>query len=359
MEIKQTISPSLLQNFRQLPCSKNQITVKTLFQWYDKCGLLYEEKKKKLLHAFPQIFRNYQEVLKYPELAQIFTYVEPQSGAVASMTSLRTSKHAWFGQHLIASNNAKYASAVVFLQTVGENEKDCLQLVFRGDNKFPNRLYGAKTIEKINKEAGHPVCSINEYTYISIPRNLAIKPSDSVEICPFKKEYFSDFQDLMLANRDPICIKTEGWLDDFDLQGVNAISQNPDMHWRRRVWLAFLASSSKPVGAVALYEAPLGLNFRFLFNRFDPFLDPQLSLHERKLVCSALIQKVVQTASPSNISDLPGLINPNLNSIVKELGGNVQHAYYQECFLPEGAKLLFLGHLERYKKVLNRYAFQN
>lgn len=332
----------------------NTIDQDELFRLY-QMKLLYPEKLSQLSPVFDQIVANYRTLLENPRLAKIVTFQEPQTGYQATIMSLRTSHNGWFIQHL-AADGGKYASAVVILKTFAMAKGDYFQTMFRPENKFTARLFGMETPSKINQRVQKKVYSLDAYSYVTIPQNLILHPISSVRIHSYSTHNRQELLNLMSMSCDEISLYADGWFDDWDLSQLNSLAKPSGMHWHRSVWLAYWKEISYPLGALVYYESPLGLNFRFLTNRFNLFLDSHLADLEKKEICAALLQKAMHINTLPALGYLPGLVSPKLVPIIQDLGGTVHRYYQRACSLPEGLPYLYELHLERYQKIFYRYA---
>lgn len=325
-------------------CRVNCIDVRQLFQWYERGGFLYPDKRDRLLPYWSEIEDNWRRMLRGGELLLwIVTHDDPVTGAWATTSSWRSTNTGWQTQHTVSLGGPTGSRAVLLAAQavrIRDGFDSSHQCWFSPTNRFAQKIFGSILRSLDERQAASLL-----YSYLAVPLTAG-SAEHGVRIVPCQQGPSPQLLDLVLRTRGAVYADSEQIVEgDLALAAVDSLYQRVGLRRTRRVWLAFIPGHERAVGAVLAYRGPLGLNFSFLENRCDLMLRPGLSAAEANLTTRALLHAVAPAYADFRPGFIPVVTDEQRASLVLALGAQQLRTYAQSIWLQAGYEAMY-RHME-------------
>lgn len=277
------------------------MTAEELFDRYEACGFLYPAKREQLAPFIDTVRTTWNASLK-ADMADCvhhcLTCTNSERGAWGTVSMWRSSARRAHSQHLVSSGWPGCSRNVMLAAQDWWDGSgvEFAEKWFRSENKYPNRIFGS-----VPDRLGHANSTLERRALFASGRDHEHNPDVPVEVHLVGDDAGIVARDVLARLTDPVVAAAEE-LDtgDVSLNELNEAYARVGLQRSRRVHMATIPGHAQPVGLASAYRGPLGLNFSFLENRCDIWLDRQLDETERRSVASALLD-----ASRSTYEDCP------------------------------------------------------
>lgn len=283
--------PKFGDRYEDFGCTVNAISVEELFTKYESSGFLYPAKRERLMPYMALIMENWRRSMSGQSnsiLHDVVVHEDPYSGRWASVAIWATTNGSSHSQHLVSVGSTQGSQSVLLCgqSEMADREDISTQNWFRPENRFPSKIFGS-CIHSLGDERA----VVHEHAYLRVDRTrLPGAPTEIAvdELCNADASLIE-----RLAQR--LCGRVQARADEWDtgdvrLETLDARFGEVGLRRFRRVFLARVPGQQDPIGFAVAYRGPLGLNFSFLENRCELWVDPDSSpaLHEQAI--AALIQ---------------------------------------------------------------------
>ena len=285
---------------------------------YQASGFLYPQKAESLAPFWPEIGPLWNRLMRTrPPLliGAVDRRNKRSTGAI-----FRSSTRTWFVQHLASDGDAYGTAALVMgcgAAIYLSSEANGFQVWFRGDNKLPNRLFGAEFFDGNEEKQDH---ALRTYNYSKVQKSeLKRTPSHGFDVIRCDDTTAPIACSLISQVRGPAFVDVEELKSDPFLAGIDSQFQCEGLRRYRHIYLALKGDT--PVGCAIAFRGPLGLNFSFLENRCDVVMKPNLESSQAAAIVEALLAEAASTYAdfePEWIpvttdcppADLPAIVRP-------------------------------------------------
>lgn len=270
-------------------CTVNTVSVEDLFAKYEECGFLYQAKRERLKPYMPLIIENWRRSMSAGPgrfLHDVVVYDNTNTGAWACVSYWATTSRTVHSQHLV-SNSMPEGSRAVLLSAQSEcHHRSCAagQNWFRADNRYPARVFGSCTLS-----LGPQNAVVHQHSCVMMHRDRVPAAPEAIDIhrCTDADAPAID----RLARR--LCGAVQADADEWatgnvELSKLDARYQEVGLRRHRRVFIATARGLGEPAGFAVAYRGPLGLNFSFLENRCELWIDPHLDNERHAQTIAAL-----------------------------------------------------------------------
>ncbi len=349
LEVKNSTDDALgspiLGSYEAYNCQLNATDPADLFRRYEQAGFLYPEKHERLIPYFPEVLENWRRALRAGELILwVLTHKDPDSGAWASVSSWRSTSTGWHTQHVVSMGVPTGSRAVLLAAQavrIHDGFDSSHQGWFTATKRFPQRMFGS-----IERSLGTAHASVHMHHYLAVPISACREEAAEVRTVPCRQGRTQDLVEIALSARDAVYVASEQLLeDDLELHAVDDLYRRVGLRRTRRVWLAYLGSSDRPVGAVLVYRGPLGFNLSFLENRCDLLIRPTLSETEVALVTRSLMYAAASAYPDFRPGFIPVVADDRAAFTLQQAGAQYLRSYGQSIWLRPGYVAMY-RHME-------------
>lgn len=277
-------------------CAVNKISVDALFAKYEACGFLYPAKRDRLRPYMSLIADNWHRSMSAPTgqfLHDVITYDNGDTDAWASVTYWATSNTAVHSQHLVSIGRPEGSRAVLLsAQSESYNyNHTASQNWFRAENRYPARVFGSCTLS-----LGPQNAAVQQHALLNIDRGRLPKADAAINVQAATDADAPALDRLARRLCGDVQAQADEWAQgDVGLAALDQRYKAVGLRRYRRVFVATVPGTLEPVGLAVAYRGPLGLNFSFLENRCELWLDPQMDNERHAQAAAAL----VSAAAPS------------------------------------------------------------
>lgn len=339
-------APTHLRGLADLPfgsgydafgCTVNKVSVEDLFAKYEECGFLYAAKRERLKPYLPLIMDNWRRSMSAgPErfLHDVVVYDHTGTGAWACVTYWATTGRAVHSQHLVSIGLPEGSRAVLLsAQSESYNHNHIAsQNWFRAENRYPARVFGSCTLS-----LGQDNAVVHQHSCVTMCRDRlpAAPAAIAVHRCTDADALVID----RLARRLCGAVQAEAdeWAaGDIELGQLDARYQEVRLRRYRRVFIATAPGLLEPAGFAVAYRGPLGLNFSFLENRCELWIDPQLDNERHAQTIAALVNAAADTYSDFELPVMLLTTDQYAGKVLVSHGAQPMQDYSRSIWLRSG-----------------------
>jgi hypothetical protein len=253
---------------------------------YRASGFLYPQKSEPLEAFWPSIRQLWMHLMRVNPSLLIVGIERHHKRSTGAMW--KSSTNNWFVQHL-ASDGDAFGTASLVMGAAAALYLPCetqgFQVWFRGDNKFPNRVFGMDILDGGGR---NPDSALHTYNYCRLQKSdMQATQRSAFDVICCDDTTASIATSLISEVRGTAFANVEEFGRDPFLAGIDSEFRREGLRRYRRIYVAF--RQNVPVGCAIAFRGPLGLNFSFLENRCDLVLKPGLPLSETAAITEALL----------------------------------------------------------------------
>ncbi|MEQ8848697.1 hypothetical protein [Botrimarina sp.] len=270
----------------------NQMAAGSLFELYDSCGFLYPAKREQLAPVWNRVADSWDRSLAAPTsdyLHHCLAFGDQGSNCWGSVSVWRSTLGRVQAQHLVSVGDPLASRSVMLAAQESLNRAGfrSIENWFRGSNKYANRIFGTAPAALGDSQAA---VETRELLAVTDPPSDARRPAARVD--RLDDAGGREARAALAGFAHPVIADAEE-LDsgDIELADLDAMYHRVGLHRRRSVYLAHLEGHGAPVGIACAYRGPVGINFSFLENRCDLWLDAGLGEEERSAVARGLLRR--------------------------------------------------------------------
>jgi len=323
--------------FEAFGCRVNKISIEDLFARYEACGFLYPVKRERLRPYLPLIIENWRRSMSARAgrfLHDVVVYDDPATGAWACVSYWATTSQAVHSQHLV-SIGLPEASRAVLLSTQSEShllKHTAAQNWFRAENRYPARVFGSCTLS-----LGPEIAVVHRHACLLMRRDRLPTASTAIHV------HRCTEMDMPLIDRFArrVCGTVQAEADEWSAGDVE-LTQLDDRYREvglrryRRIFIAVAPGFEEPSGLAVGYRGPLGLNFSFLENRLELWLDPQLDNETHSQTIAALIRAAASTYLDFELPEILVATDQFSGNTLHALGAKPMQNYSRSVWLRAG-----------------------
>lgn len=309
----------------------NGIKVEDLFQCYDKYNFLYQEKKEKMRYLYPMIKANWSMALDMPwENFLLLTYNRPEKDLFASVSAWRSTSRSYLIQHMV-SNQPENTRLIMlhFLELLKEDivENNAIQVFYQPKTRFANNMFSY-----LEGVAGPLHSHLHTYSFLSYPLKPVRLNVSSIYAEELNTNNQKEIVDFVANERGQFY----PWVqdldsDDFNLSKLNDRYQQYGLSRSRKV-VAYKDEHNNLLGVTLINKASAGLNFSLLENSTEIILNSKQPIWILNEVLDTMLYHLTNEYVKSDISQIPLLIDPEYEELVKAYGGTPMRTYnYFTC----------------------------
>ncbi len=266
----------------------NGLPPKSLFECYQALNFLYPQKLQFLAPHLDEIEQTWTRAMSDPGLFMVLSIGDPDSPRWGSMTSFQCQPGGWTHQHLVAKGGMASTLFCGVAQLRSSSDDSSQQMWFRPDNRFPQRFFG-DTLANVAAAA-----DVTTFAYGAIhARALA---AGSLPVDPIDGTW-SELASLAARAVSPQFAAAEAYLNRAGRATLEDAYRAIGLSNRRRAFGCWVGDALR--AAVVIHDASLGLNFSFLENRVDVFLDPDLPSETAAACATSLLAVVAHEPFPT------------------------------------------------------------
>tara|TARA_R110002096_G_scaffold173781_9_gene349048 strand:- start:263440 stop:264618 length:1179 start_codon:yes stop_codon:yes gene_type:complete len=347
--------PVFGDSYQEFGCTVNQISVQDLFTRYESSGFLYPAKRQRLMPYMPIIMENWRKSMSAPRdsfLHDVVVHEDRECGAWASVTMWATTNESMHSQHLISSGNPSSSCAVMLSgqsESYGYLHRGS-QNWFRPENRFPSKVFGTCV-----QSLGEDLAVVHEHAYLRIDRGKAPGASHSVHIDEVGNDDARMIERLARRLCGPVQAEADEWdKGDVELDALDARYQRVGLRRYRRVFIARVDGQQEPIGFAVAYRGPLGLNFSFLENRCEIWIDPRARADQRKQALTSILHATSGVYHDFELPDLLITVSRIDEDALIERGAKLIQHYNRSVWLRDGYEAWY-KHVDRfYDRIMER-----
>jgi hypothetical protein len=318
-------------------CTINDIKVDQLFAKYEACGFLYPAKLARLKPVFGRIAENWERSMRAVDgrsLHRVYCYGSVESGAWASVSVWTTTNGTVHSQHLVSAGRPEASRAVLLCaqsDSYSQSEQGA-QNWFRAENRYPARIFGSCTLA-----LGPAQSCVAQHACIGIDRSRLPDADGAVRVDRATDADAPAVDRLARRLCGDVQARADEWAaGDVGLAALDRRYAAVGLRRHRSVFVATAPGMLEPIGLAVAYRGPLGLNFSFLENRCEVWIDPQLPGELQAATAAALIRR---SASVYDDFELPSILVTTDAFTGRELldrGAQPLQDYTRSAWLREG-----------------------
>lgn len=318
-------------------CTVNTIDVDALFSKYEACGFLYPAKMQRLAPHWNLIKDNWARSMSAADgqvLHDVVVYNDTANGAWASITYWATTNRSGHAQHLVSVGRPEASRAVMLAcqSETANGEHVATQNWFRAENRFPARVFGSCT-----HSLGVENAVVHQHVLIGIGRNQLPSADGIIAVHRASDSDASVIDGISRHICGEVQARADDWASgDIELCTLDKRYQAVGLRRYRRVFIATAPGHREPAGFAVAYRGPLGLNFSFLENRCELWLDPQLNHEQHIQVAASLIDAASHTYDEFELPSMLITTNPYAASVLTGMGAVLIQDYSRSVWLRPG-----------------------
>lgn len=268
----------------------NALPAAEIFAHYERCGFLYPAKRAQLAPYLDRVVATWDASMQPPErdfVHHCLVSQDPRRNAWGTVSIWRSSLRRLQSQHLVSSGWSDATRHVMLAAQEWGQSSVCnfAENWFRSENRYPNRVFGS-VVDRL----GPSRSVLERRSLFAASKQCESGRIPCVEIHPVGDADGVFAAGVLSRLAGPVVAAAEE-LDtgDVSLRELNDVYARAGLSRSREVHLATLRGYPEPVGLSCAYRGPLGLNFSFLENRCDLWIDGRLDEMERRYVACSLI----------------------------------------------------------------------
>ena len=329
--------PKFGDRYEDFGCTVNSISVEELFAKYESSGFLYPAKRERLMPYMAIIMENWRRSMSSENDSFIHDVIlshDPNTHNWATLTIWATGSESVHSQHLVSSNSPKAnRAAILAAQSVSYRYGHRgSQNWYRPENRFPAKIFGS-CIHSLGDERA----VVHEHAYLRVDRTRL--PGAPAEIAVDELSNADASLIERLAQR--LCGRVQARADEWEtgdvrLESLDARYRAVGLRRFRRVFIARVPGQQDPIGFAVAYRGPLGLNFSFLENRCELWVDPDSTpaLHERAI--AALMHAAAGVYHDFELPDLLVTASLRDEQVLIAHGARLIQNYNRSIWLRDG-----------------------
>ena len=143
---------------------------------------------------------------------------------------------------------------------------------FRAENRYPARVFGSCTLS-----LGQENAVVHQHSCVTMRRDRLPAAPGAVAVHRCTDTDAPVIERLARRLCGAVQAEADEWAaGDVELRQLDARYQEVGLRRHRHVFIATAPGLLEPAGFAVAYRGPLGLNFSFLENRCELWIDPQL-----------------------------------------------------------------------------------
>lgn len=331
------IQPRFGDQYRDFGCTVNSISVEDLFTRYESSGFLYPAKRQRLMPYMATIMDNWRRSMSAPTgsmLHDVVVYENQESGAWASVTVWATTNAATHSQHLVSIESPAGTRAALL---GGQSEMAlrgelATQSWFRPQNRYPARVFGSCV-----HSLGQDRAVVHEHAYLRVDRRRLPNRQRTLQVDEIGNDDGPLIDRLAQHLCGPVLARADEWdTGDVRLDTLDRRYSQVGLRRFRRVFIVCIPGKQEPIGFAAAYRGPLGLNFSFLENRCELWIDPEIDQSQREDAAAALIHAASGVYHDFELPDLLITAVRGQESAFIRCGATLIQQYNRSVWLREG-----------------------
>lgn len=315
----------------------NTLAPEDLFDRYRQAGFLYPAKLERLQPYLPLIMENWRRSMSAPlerSLHHVLLREHPQTGCWATVSFWRSGACNTHSQHLVGTGIALGSQSVLLAGQVSLwlMKLQSIQNWYRAENRFPARVFGSAP-----DALGPDSACLQSRVIIALGRDRLPEPSADVDAASLSTADGPFAANLHARWNDPVACAAE------ELAGGDLLWDSLDAAWRevglrrwRRVFAAIDLATHQPIGMAIATRGPLGLNFSFLENRCDLWIEPSLEAAKREAAVRALLHAAAETYRDFELPCMVIACDEPVAALLESHGGKVMQRYQRCVWLRSG-----------------------
>ena len=329
--------PKFGDKYEDFGCTVNAISVEDLFAKYESSGFLYPAKRDRLMPYMAHIMENWRRSMSGPAnciLHDVVVYEDPLSGTWASVAYWAATNKSSHSQHLISIGSPKGSQSVLLSAQSELSNRQVLaaQNWFRPKNRFPAKIFGS-CIHPLGDERA----VVQEHAYLRLDRTRI--PDSPAEIIVDELSNADTTLIERLAQR--LCGRVQAKADEWEardvcLESLDARFREVGLRRFRRVFIARSPGEQDPIGFAVAYRGPLGLNFSFLENRCELWIDPDSPPAQHEQAIAALIHAAAGVYHDFELPDLLVTASLRDEQVLITHGARLIQHYNRSIWLQDG-----------------------
>lgn len=323
--------------YKDFGCTVNTISVEDLFTRYESSGFLYPAKRQRLMPYMATIMENWRKSMSASADGFLHDVIVSQnhlSGDWATMTMWATTSNTIHSQHLVSAGCPSASRATMlgaqsesygYMHRGGQNW-------FRPENRFPARVFGTCV-----RSLGQDWAVVHEHAYLRLGRQRVPQPPRSVLVDEPGNDDAALVERMARHLSGPVQARSDEWdTGDVRLEALDARYALVGLRRYRRVFIARVDGQQEPIAYAVAYRGPLGLNFSFLENRCELWIDPLATATQREQSAAALIHAASGVYHDFELPDLLIVVVRRDEDALIALGAELIQHYNRSVWLGEG-----------------------
>lgn len=329
--------PKFGDRYEDFGCTVNAISVEDLFAKYESSGFLYPAKRERLMPYMAIIMENWRRSMSVSSnfnLHDVVVYQDPLSGTWASVAYWAATNKSSHSQHLISIGSPNGSQSVLLSAQSELSNRQVLatQNWFRPENRFPAKIFGS-CIHSLGDERA----VVHEHAYLRMDRTRLPEAPTEIAVDELSNADASLIE--RLAQR--LCGRVQARADEWDtgdvrLESLDARYRAVGLRRFRRVFLARVPGQQDPIGFAVAYRGPLGLNFSFLENRCELWIDPDSPPAQHEQAIAALIHAAAGVYHDFELPDLLVTASLRDEQVLIAHGARLIQHYNRSIWLRDG-----------------------
>jgi len=331
--------------FEDFNVAFNQEPVENLFQYYEKIGFLYPEKKALLAPHLKTITKNWKTLLEGKEkFLWILTKKEVINNMFSSVSVWKQSNFGMQAQHLVSNGNPFLSLKVMLASSYKaqhhftQNEINSSQNWFRPNNRYAYRVF-ASMYEKL----GPKKANLRLFHYLTLPpQSIAVSPPSTNYEIELVTGVDLEFINFVKQQYGAVFVEAEELnQSDILLTKMHEKYQQYGLHRYRSVIKFRCKKSRKIVSCAIINRAPIGINFSFLENRTFYIVAEDMKIKERLDILKAMNAVVKPYFQDFALQFIPIVTDEITSTALQTLNAHFSRAYIQSIWMRSGFSMWF------------------
>lgn len=318
-------------------CTINRIGVEDLFARYEACGFLYAAKRERLAPHLPRIVENWRRSLSSAHANpthEVMVYDHSASGAWAAVGYWATTNGSVHSQHLVSMGRPEGSRAVLLAAQCRswQRSNTASQNWFRAENRYPARVFGSCVLA-----LGADHAAVQTHGLLTVPRDRLPAHASGIDIHRASEVDAMAIDRLARRLCGPVQAAADEWQHgDVELKRLDERYQAVGLRRFRHVYVATASGMIEPIGLAVAYRGPLGLNFSFLENRCEVWVDPNLDNERHADTTLALVRAASATYADFELPSMLVTTDQDTASVLTTHGGSRVQDYTRSTWLRNG-----------------------
>ena len=334
----------------------NTLAAGDLFRRYEQAGFLYPAKRAQLEPVLGAVTETWRRSMLAPieaNLHHCIHFEDESTRAWSTVSFWRSSHRRGHSQHMVSSGHPRGSRAVLLAaqDRWACSNGYCCENWFRLENRYPARLFGT-----VPDRLGPDNAAIELRQVLGVSKGIAADGASGIRVQPVDASVGAIAMQALVRIAGRVIATAEELDDpDIELHAVDELYRSVGLRRKRSVFLASVQGSADPIGVAVAYRGPIGLNFSFLENKLDIWVDPTLDAVRQIDAATSLISAASSAYRDFELPYILVACDPSISTMLSERVPCEPIRTYARCVWLRGGFEAWYAHVDQfYKRLLER-----